>query len=96
MNPLTAPAGTVFRVRMNEGATSDAPRDYWEEEAVTVEDDDAWDTTWHEGSRRVSRASFPTGLRRVYGIWSELDESDSGAIGWSGNWIVGVHEYKLA
>lgn len=95
MNPLTAPAGTVYRVRMQKGATSREPRDYWEAEDVTVEDDDARDTTGREGSRRVSRASYPTGMRRVYGTWSELDESVEGAIGWAGNWIVGVHEYEL-
>jgi len=74
---------------------SSEPRAEWEPGTVTLEDDESWDTTWHGGSRRVSRASWPTGLRRVYGTWSELGDT-TGAIGWAGNWIVGVHEYELA
>lgn len=81
---------------MHKGATSLEPRDYWEVEEVTVEDDNAWNATEREGSRRVSRASYPTGMRRVYGTWSELDDSVGGAIGWAGDWIVGVHAYELA
>jgi hypothetical protein len=94
MNPLTAPAGTQFRVRMQE-VTSSEPRAEWEPGTVTVEDDESWDTAWQGGSRRVSCAAWRAGLPRVYGTWSGLNERPGG-IGWAYNWITTVHEYELA
>jgi hypothetical protein len=80
---------------MKAGPAASEPCADWEVENVTIEDDESWDTTWHDGSRKVSRASWPTGLRRIYGTWYGLATPDSG-IGWSGRWIVDVHEYELA
>jgi len=96
MNPLHAPVGTVYRVRMKAGPAASEPCADWEAENVTIEDDADWDTTWYDGSRKVSRASQPTGLRRIYGTWYGLeDTTPGGGIGWSGRWIVDVHEYEL-
>ena len=93
MNPLTAPAGATFRVRMQE-VTSSEPRADWEARTVTVEDDESWDTTWQGGSRRVSCAAWGAGEPRVYGTWSGLSDR-AGGIGWAYNWITTVHEYEL-